>query len=239
MAAGEGQQVISSFFKPSQAPKRPPAGEVLILSSDDDEPDLPAPSRPSVKRVKLENEAEARPAAAAVKSAPLFRPVSPPVARDASVVVALKPVPTKRRPPSDKVVKWQYDPSASSSQAAPSASTSNSALARKLLGRNLLGQRKATSYLQQDHYLAANAEASGSVSPGTPMDSDDDFGGGEEDEDEKPVGKGKGKATLKGKGPSKEQDLSSSKFAQYAAKGSAASRGGSSAGAGKVKYTPL
>ena len=235
MAAGDSQQVISSFFKPSQAPKRPSASEILVLSSDDDDGDLPAPSRPAVKKVKVEHEPVALHHAAPVQTAQLSRPASLPPANASAAPLAAA---TTKRQPSDKVRRWQYDPSAPIATAGGSSSmSSSSALARRLLGRNLLGQRK-TSYLQQDHYMAANAEASGSNSPSTLQDSDDELA---EEEEEEPVGKGKGKAVAKGEGKSKEQeqDLGSSKFAKYAAKGSSVGKSAASAGAGKVKYTPL
>lgn len=249
------QSTLSAFFAPSQQPKRPsPAStsDILILSDSDDDDSAEQQQQPFAKKVKIEHTASQPSTHQQRLSSHAASPSAPPPAP------APAPAPSRHKP-SAKVLQWRYDPNAPpSSSADPSTSINGSTaqrekLARKLLGKNLL-QRK-TAYLQEDHFMAVNSEASGSGSrsPAFGLSGEDDedadsFGAedGEESDEREVVGKGKGKATANGKRKSvtKEQEkpLAGSRFAKFAAKGSGIAEHASAATGkvgSKVKYTPL
>jgi hypothetical protein len=238
--------VISSFFKPAvKPPKRAPSDSEVLILDDSSDDELPPPStRNTAKRVKLEHDGTAAAPLASTSSTGLVPTSSrPPASTSASFS---KPT------TSSKVSRWRFDPTAvaQSYTAAPFLSQADAsrrdAFANKLLGRNLL--QKKIAYLQEDHYMSPNAQASGSRSAGGPIEVDDEDRVDNDDDDEdddEPVGKGKGKATskgkgstTKGKGEAKEDEvLSTSRFVKFAAKGGRVGSNGKDSS--KIKYTPL
>lgn len=240
------QGTISSFFKPKptqSAPKRPAFEDVLVIDdSDEDGPTTTA--APPPKRVKVEpsteSDSNSMQGIPATASAPMATGLQP--RRGVAASNAKDP----------KLLKWAYSSSTTSVSAPSQSSLSQEETARrreriasKLLGKDLLNRR--TAYLQEDHYLSANAEASGSRSPSAaaplfnPAEDggDENSGPDEIDEDDEtsnelPVSsKGKGKAKSRRRGA--EVEPTANRFSKFAANG----RPSRTAVTQKTKYTPL
>ncbi|GAA5919780.1 hypothetical protein JCM1841_005854 [Sporobolomyces salmonicolor] len=258
--AETGNQEISAFFKPkpAPAPKRPALSEpdVLVLAdSDDDDEQLDeglvskAGSSRSNKKVKLDHDqfsSQFRPIASTSKlpsatSLAGATPRSSSAASNSSPSRMLNFAYTPRDPdgaPPEPVQLSQAD------QARREAF-----IKRLSLGKDLL--QKRSSYLQQDHYMASNpydGERSphAGVSEGDLEEAEDGMTGEDDEYDSSDsgsvMGKNKGKAIAKGKGKSLANDnpaFSSSRFANFAAKGSTSKSGSSKDWSASIKYTPL
>ena len=154
---------------------------------------------------------------------------------------------TSRVNSSAKVARWRYKPGAEGEDASEPADASHeeqarrTAFATKLLGRNLLERKQA--YLQEAHYMEASnndgeisaagiLNEAGSRGPETEESSD------VEDESGNLVVANK---TARGRRKASKGDdegaASTSRFAKYAAEGTQAKAGATSAK--QPKYTPL
>lgn len=234
-----GQHSISSFFRPHQSAKSSRTSEVLVIDdSDDDDESNSARQSPPPKRVKAEPGSSAQPVATV---SGFFRPrtsVNGPPASAAS---------TSRISPSAKVARWRFNPGAEGLGTSEPADASHeeqarrTAFATKLLGRNLLERKQA--YLQEAHYMEASNNdievsaasiTNGAGSKGSELEDPSDV----EDESEDHV---VAKKTAKGNLVASEGDdggaASTSQFAKYAARGTQAKAGATSAN--QPKFTPL
>ncbi|GAA5863812.1 hypothetical protein JCM1840_005775 [Sporobolomyces johnsonii] len=257
-ATETGNQEISAFFrpKPAPAPKRsaPSQPDVLVLAdSDDDDEQLDerlvskAGSANSNKKVKLEHDGSSSQLQPIASTSKL--PSATPLA-----TAPPRPLPAPVGSSAKRIHNFAYtprDPDASPSepvQLSQADQARRDAFVKRLsLGKDLL--KKRSNYLQQEHYMASNPDDS-ERSPrvgGSGGDVDEAVVMGEDDEDDSSdsgtgKGKGNGKANAKGKGKGKADDnfdLSSSRFANFAAKGSTSKSGSSKDSSANIKYTPL
>lgn len=223
------QQTLSSFFKPAPPPptKRPsPAvlDGVLTLTDSDDDGIVSSVA----KRVKTEHSTADSPVE--------------PIASTSSLPTRAATPPAPSSAAAQRLSAFAYSHGTSTAHTlSPAAQRRRDEFVKRLaLGPDLL-RKSRSSYLEKDHYLAAQGDADdgdeGSRSGGY---DDDDEEGGRSSEDGGPGSssraKGKGKATDKGM-----DDGATSHFARFAAKGSsgAAPKKKDADQGVKVKYTPL
>ncbi|GAA5932860.1 mismatch repair protein MSH3 [Sporobolomyces koalae] len=251
-APEQGLRVISGFFKP----KRSPAPDVLVLSSDDEDDPARAPApasttdQPRTKRVKLEhdsNGSQLSPIASTSRSPP-------------AVAVPSIPAVTAKSVPSTQTYKrlkaFTYDPESTARILTPEEESRRAQFVRRLVG-NLRDRR--SNYLQHDHYMAARhdeleasagAELSQTREEGVGF-SDDGYDSNEDsDASRSPTTTRNANKNVKGKGKMSTNDqpspdlVSSSRFAHFAAKPTARSKSSMTKGSdtpaeSAVKYTPL
>ncbi|GAA6022808.1 hypothetical protein JCM11491_006414 [Sporobolomyces phaffii] len=239
----KGVQVISSFFKPK--PPTASTAEVLILSDSDDDdgsPNKPPPARP-MKRVKLEHDriaCDVSPIASSSTSRPLdtatLHPPRPP------------PPPTHSH---KRLQAFAYEPTLEGSVKEQRTLTraeqqTRDAFIEKLLVGGKPRPAKRSSYLQNEHYMAARQvedEDDERAGPAAMLSDEDEAD--EEETDPESEGqadskrnirgkdvKGKGKAHVQGE----EGSALASRFSRFAHQKPTSTKGDSSAA---VKYTPL
>ncbi|GAA6050091.1 hypothetical protein JCM3770_001365 [Rhodotorula araucariae] len=212
MAPGDGQQTLSSFFKPDRVLTKRPARNpvingVLVLDDDSDDDTLASTSTSTARHHK----------------------------RLKSDHPHLEPAP--RPPLPHRLAAFAY-----SHQAAPHSPPTRTAETQKRhddfvkrlsLGPDLLKRGSRSSYLQNDHYLAARDDSGNARTPRLCASEEDDDG------DSSSEGTSSASATKgKGKGKAVEQG-ESLRLSKYAHKNSKAAENKPATPAGKVKYTPL
>jgi len=236
----KGTRVISSFFKPK--PSNTQQTEILILDSDSESDSNPSPVPPA-KRVKLEH----TPSSSTPVPA-LFQPVA---STSRSIAAPLPPPPPPATQSYARLRKFSYIAPEESDAPRVAKELTREERERKDLFMKKLGTgatqgRRKSSYLEDDHYLAAREEEEEEEGECASQD------GMDEDEEEKSqtvAKKGKGKKDVKGKGRAIEEDEQdgeeengSSRFSKFAAKGSRSSSTSTSKSTtpnSSVKYTPL
>ncbi|BGP37749.1 Mismatch repair protein msh3 [Rhodotorula kratochvilovae] len=223
----EGQQTLSSFFRPAPAPTKrtnPVIDGVLILEdSDDDDPTRArANSSGPLKRVKTEH----------ATSDSQLQPVA-----STSTLAPTSSAATPAPPPSQRLAAFAYTHEAAPQPPrtrTPETQRRHDDFVKRLsLGPDLLKRGTKSSYLQKDHYLAARDDDDDDGSPGLGAFDEDDEGASSEGASSSSAARGKGK------GRAVEDDSEPSRFSKFAKKGSAAAKKDAAPAGGKVKYTPL
>lgn len=246
----KGTRVISSFFKPKTQsnPPQSQATEILILDSDDDDDDS---QTPPAKRVKLEH--------TTYDSTPAPTPISPIASTSRSIAAPLPPPPATHS--YARLQKYSYVPPQESdapkqAKKLTKAEQDRRDLFMKKVGTGAMSGRKRSSYLEDDHYLAAAnhaEEGEGGYASQDGMDEDQ-----EEGSQPAATKKARGKKDVKGKGRAideedendqdgeeeeeEEGNSSSSRFSRFAAKGtrrSSSTSKRSTTPTNSIKYTPL
>lgn len=243
------------------------AGVVDLTLTDSEDDDLILSELSFVhptKKVKIESGAHSTPAsapgpAAAPKPllAPIFQRRPYTASRPAPKPVTTRPSSaSEQRGPSDSVTKWRFTPSQAAgsshragSEAPPQAGVRPPAASgSRLLGRNLLTEQR-TSYLQPEHYLAANGEevietprVADEGGGSDDLDEDDQPDSNDDDDDDGPSTSNSAKSNGKFKGKVADSDSpapGSSRLAQFALKPAAKPLKPLAVSATGAKYTPL